>query len=240
MKTIDIHGSPYVMVKDRVIKFHEDYPNGAIETELTELPDRYKCKCIVTPDVENPKRIFTGHAVEIIASSKINELSAAECSETSAIGRGMAALGIGVEHEYASGDEVANAIFQQNEEDATGVSYTSKLIATQDTPKTAENGLKCPKCGKGVLDQRVEDIDGSMVCPKSQSGKKLPSFKCVDNDDYKNPTCKFASWKLTEDEAGVMVIKKATHQEEYTPEQLSELDSIENEQKTNEELFSEI
>ena len=29
--------------------------------------------------------------------------------------------------------------------------------------------------------------------------------KMIDNDDFKNPTCKFASWKLTESEAGIIV-----------------------------------
>ena len=141
-------------------------------------------------------------------------------------------------YEYGISSEVEAEDFRkpdfiEKEEEATGVSY-------QNTPETSVKGLICPKCGKDVLDQRIEDIDGSMVCPKSKGGKSLPAFKCIDNDDYKNPTCKFASWKLSEGEAGVMIIEKAPHSEEYTPEQLSELDSIENEQKTNEELFNEI
>ena len=201
MNTLDIHGKPYVMVKDRVIKFHEDYPNGSIETELIELPDRYKCRCIVTPDVENPKRIFTGHAVEIVASSKINELSAAECAETSAIGRGMAALGIGVDHEYASGDEVANAVFQQNEEDASGRSY-------QNTPETAENGVICPKCGGGVTNNR--DIDGGAKLsskgekllkegkPLEGPGLKMPLYKCA------NKSCKGVIWDEPTDKEPVV------------------------------------
>ena len=183
MKTIDIHGKPYVMVKDRVIKFHEDYPNGAINTELSELPDRYKCRCVVTPDVENPKRTFTGHAVEIIASSKINELSAAECSETSAIGRGLAALGIGVEHEYASGDEVANAINQQNQ----GITraHAEKTVESQKVSKTAENGVKCPVCGGSMYDNK--EIDGQpkkshnydkLVAENKVRGLYQPLYKC--------------------------------------------------------------
>ena len=184
MKKIDIHGKPYVMVKDRVIKFHEDYPNGAIETELTELPERYKCKCIVPPDVENPKRMFTGHAVEIIASSKINELSAAECAETSAIGRGMAALGIGVEHEYASADEVANAVYQQKGITKT---HTAEVTQSQNTPEIAENGAICPVCKGGMAANK--EVNGQpkkshnydkFVAEGKTRGLYQPLYKCLD------------------------------------------------------------
>ena len=233
MNTIDIHGKPYVMVKDRVIHFNKEYPNGCIRSKLVDRIDNNVIfEATVIPDIDKPERYFTGHAEEEIGSSQINKTSALENCETSAVGRALAMMGIGADESFASADEVSNAVFQQNREDATGVSY-------QNTPKTAENGLKCPDCGKGVIDQRVEDIDGSKVCPVSQGGKNLPAFKCVDNDDYKNPTCKFASWKLDVVEAGVMV-KKAQQSNDYTPEQLSELESIENEQKTNEELFNEI
>ena len=226
MNTIDIHGKPYVMVKDRVIHFNKEYPNGCIRSKLVKQIDNIVIfEATVIPDIEKLERYFTGHAEEEIGSSQINKTSALENCETSAIGRALAMMGIGVDESFASGDEVANAVFQQNQEDATGVSY-------QNTPETAENGVKCPKCGKGVIDQRVEDIDGSKVCPTSQGGKKLPAFKCIDYDDYKNPTCKFASWKLDEAEAGVMVIEKAPHQDRQEDQEIP--------QKTNEELFNEI
>ena len=87
------------------------------------------------------------------------------------------------------------------EAELTGMPLPDK---SQNGSKTPKNGLICPLCKEGVVDQRVEDIDGSLICPTSKNGKTLPAFKCVDNDDYKNPTCKFASWKLTKAEAGVM------------------------------------
>ena len=198
MKTIDIHGKPYVMVKDRVIHFNNEYPNGCIRNKLIDRIDNMVIfESMVIPNIENPERYFTGHAEEEIGSSQINNTSALENCETSAVGRALAMMGIGSDESLASADEVANAVFQQNEEEATGRSY-------QNISETPKNSLICPLCSKGVLDQRVEDIDGVPVCPKSKNGKSLPAFKCVDNDDYKNPTCKFASWKLTEKEAGIV------------------------------------
>ena len=205
MKTIDIHGKPYVMVKDRVIHFNGEYPNGCIKTKkLPSIENIVIFEATVIPNIENPDRYFTGHAEEEIGSTQINKTSALENCETSAVGRALAMMGIGADESFASADEVANAAFKQNEQEATGITQSHAQVVSQNGAKTPKNGLICPLCKKGVLDQRVEDIDGSLICPTSKKGRPLPAFKCVDNDDYENPTCKFASWKLTEAEGGVV------------------------------------
>ena len=145
MKKIQIHGKDYIMVKDRVIYFHENYPNGSIRTELIELTDRFIVKSTVIPDVDKPERYFTGHAEEVIGSTQINKTSALENCETSAIGRSLAALNIGVEESFASGDEVANAINQQN------------ANVSKKPSNLGYNGLKCEKCGSGMKNNK--DID---------------------------------------------------------------------------------
>ena len=73
MKKIQIHGKDYVMVKDRIIFFNENFPNGSITTELKATENSFIFKAKITPDVENPSRKFTGHAEEIIGSSQINK-----------------------------------------------------------------------------------------------------------------------------------------------------------------------
>jgi len=192
MNTIDIHGKPYVMVKDRVIHFNKEYPNGCIQSKMVDRIENIVIfEATVIPDVDKPERFFTGHAEEEIGSSQINKTSALENCETSAIGRALAMMGIGVDESFASGDEVANAVFQQNEENASGRSY-------QDAPKTAENGAICPKCGGGVTDNR--DIDGgAKLSSKGEklvkegkpltTGCKLPLYKCADEK------CKGVIWE---------------------------------------------
>lgn len=56
---------------------------------------------------------YTGHAYEKEDSSQINKTSALENCETSAIGRALSAAGFGGGNEYASANEVENAIHQQ-------------------------------------------------------------------------------------------------------------------------------
>ena len=113
MKKIQIHGKDYVMVKDRIIFFNENFPNGSITTELKATENSFIFKAKITPDVENPSRRFTGHAEEVIGSSQINKTSALENCETSAIGRALGCMGIGVEESFASADEVKNAMYKQ-------------------------------------------------------------------------------------------------------------------------------
>ena len=113
MKKIQIHGKDYVMVKDRIIFFNENFPNGSITTELKATDNSFIFKSKITPDVENSSRYFTGHAEEIIGSSQINKTSALENCETSAIGRALGCMGIGVDESFASADEVKNAMYKQ-------------------------------------------------------------------------------------------------------------------------------
>ena len=110
-KAIDLKGKKYVLVSDRVIYFNETYPNGSIKTELISKPEDniIVIKATVTPDCEKPDRVFTDYAQEVIGSSFINKTSAMENASTSAVGRALAYMGIGVIDSIASVDEITKA-----------------------------------------------------------------------------------------------------------------------------------
>ena len=178
----------------------------------------------VIPDIEKLERYFTGHAEETIGSSQINKTSALENCETSAIGRALAMMGIGVDESIASADEVANAVFQQKEEDVTGkpipeMSAQDKIVMdkhaigeikavepTQNGSKTAEDGPKCPKCAGGMADNR--EIDGQpkksqrfdeLVAEGKTRGLYQPFYKCLNN------SCDGKIWEEP------LVIEEAAH-----------------------------
>ena len=116
MKTIDIKGKKYVMVHERIKEFHSLYKNGMIHTDILKLEDNLVCiKAFVIPDISNKERFFTGHAFEKQDDkrSMVNETSFVENCETSAIGRALGLLGIGIDDSFASADEVQNAIKKQ-------------------------------------------------------------------------------------------------------------------------------
>lgn len=104
-----INGKDYVQVKDRVVAFNEMYPNGSIVTEMGYEGEVVRCKAIARPDAENLNRCFVGHSEELRGSTNINKTSAVENCETSAVGRALAMMGIGVIESIASADEIVKA-----------------------------------------------------------------------------------------------------------------------------------
>lgn len=109
---VNIHGKEYKTVAERVAAFREVSADLTIETEVVLWEgDDVVVKASIS---DNGKLIATGLAHEVRGSTNINKTSHVENCETSAIGRALAAFGLGGT-EYASADEVANAIAQQNE-----------------------------------------------------------------------------------------------------------------------------
>lgn len=108
---VEIHGRAYETVALRVKKFREKHPDFRL---ITEIVTRDVEVVVMRAAIANDKGevLATGHSEEYRSTSQINRTSALENAETSAIGRALAALGLGGT-EFASADEVANAIHQQ-------------------------------------------------------------------------------------------------------------------------------
>jgi hypothetical protein len=110
----------------RVQEFREQFPNYFLTTEIVKIDDE---QCIVKAyagvhlEDGQVQTFATGHAQEFRKASQINGTSYVENCETSAIGRCLAALGLGGT-EFASANEVVNAIHQQ--------SNPVKLVSKED------------------------------------------------------------------------------------------------------------
>lgn len=109
---VNIHGKEYKTVAKRVDEFRKEHKTDfSIITSLINLDDK---TVVMKAEILDKERnvIATGYAEENRTASQINRTSALENCETSAIGRALANFGLGG-GEYASADEVANAINQQ-------------------------------------------------------------------------------------------------------------------------------
>lgn len=106
-KAVDIKGKQYVPVAERVIWFNENVEDGSITTELLSEPAADRI--VIKATVEAGGKVFTGHAQETIGEGFINKTSALENAETSAVGRALAMMGIGVIESIASSDEINKA-----------------------------------------------------------------------------------------------------------------------------------
>lgn len=118
MKTINIKGKDYVPVHERIKHFRksDDYKDWSIITEIVNMDAELAVVKAIILDNNGTKRA-TGHAYELQTdkTSFVNKTSYLENCETSAIGRALACLGIGIENSYASANEVQSAQKQQSD-----------------------------------------------------------------------------------------------------------------------------
>jgi hypothetical protein len=149
LKTIDIKGKDYVEVAERIRAFRELHPLWAIETRIIDNTDGVVVMEAVIKD-EQGRVLATGHAYEQEGSNFINTTSFIENCETSAVGRALAILGIGIDSSVASAEEVANAIENQEVEggDAGGKSIDDVLGRTEKLQHLKELAKKLSKADR--------------------------------------------------------------------------------------------
>lgn len=115
---MDLGGRRYTTVPERVSIFRRAFgPQSLIETEITYV-DREVVRAraeVHIPYMDGRVKVATGHAEEVRDAHEVNMVAALENAETSAIGRALAAFGIGGS-EFATAQEVLLAKAQQEEE----------------------------------------------------------------------------------------------------------------------------
>lgn len=108
MKKINIKGNDYVMVNERVKQFRIKFPDWSIITRIINIDNN---SVLMVAEIADPSGMVlaTGHAHEFRDDGKINLTSYVENCETSAVGRALAFLGVLIEDNIASADEIENA-----------------------------------------------------------------------------------------------------------------------------------
>jgi len=114
-KTTNIKGKQYVEVNQRVIAFRtlSEFKDYGLTTDVLHLDAE---SCVVQATITNADGavVAQGMAQEDKSSSRINQTSYVENCETSAVGRALGFLGIGIETSIATADEVDMAIKKQD------------------------------------------------------------------------------------------------------------------------------
>lgn len=128
LKTTIIKGKEYVQVNERISAFRKlpEYSGFSIETEVIAIDSE---TCVIKATIRDNvgSLVSTGLAQEDRSSSTINKTSYVENCETSAVGRALGFLGIGIESSIATAEEVSMA------------------IAKQDIPATPKAPVQLPK-----------------------------------------------------------------------------------------------
>jgi hypothetical protein len=101
----------YEPVEVRLEKFIKDYPDFRIATELEIVEkDRYIVKAYLFKTASDSTAFSTGLAEETVTSRGVNQTSALENCETSAIGRALANAGYAPKGKRASREEMTKVV----------------------------------------------------------------------------------------------------------------------------------
>ena len=116
MKTINIKGKEYIPVNERLLHFRssDDFKMWKIHEEVVSVNDNEGIFKVTICD-NNGVVIASAHSQEYRDSSYINKTSFLENGFTSALGRALGYLGIGIDVSIASANEVGNAVSNQDD-----------------------------------------------------------------------------------------------------------------------------
>ncbi len=155
LKSIKIKGKDYVEVHERLKYFRATYPQYSLTTEVIEKTESSILVMAIIKD-DNDRVLATGLAEESKNSTFINKTSYVENAETSAWGRALGNLGIGLDTSVASADEVVNAIANQ-----------------KSSPKTTSKAKKGGKWELKVDDTKWDVVLGWIAANKHKGLPKL-------------------------------------------------------------------
>jgi hypothetical protein len=140
-KAILLKGKKYVQVVDRIDYFNETFDNGSIRTKLLSSPDKthYVVIAKVIPDITTPERYFSGLSQAKLGDPGANKDAALENAETSAVGRALGMMGIGVIDSVASADEMTKAGVKNQKDNLTAYCEVHDVEMLQGISKKTGN-----------------------------------------------------------------------------------------------------
>lgn len=139
MKSVNIKGKEYITVNERLIYFRSQpqYKGWRISEDVVSLDDKeglFKVT-IINPD---GFEMAVAHAQEYRDSSYINKTSFVENGFTSALGRALGYLGIGIDTAIASADEVQTAVNNQPKDNKSWLKEPELIATLKGTKEQAE------------------------------------------------------------------------------------------------------
>ena len=155
MKTINIKGKDYITVNERLKFFRTEptFKGWQICEQLVHIDEKEGVFKVTISDTKGVE-MASAHSQEYRDSSYINKTSFVENGFTSALGRALGYLGIGIDTSIASANEVQNAVKNQDNSDNKKWLTESQLNATLKASKEqAEKVLNSFKMKKEYREQ---------------------------------------------------------------------------------------
>lgn len=178
---IDLKGKNYAMVPERINAFRKIFPDGFINTEIISHDGTtvlMKAQAGYYNVEGNPIVLGTGYAQEIRGKGLVNGTSYIENCETSAVGRALGMIGLGINGGgICSAEELVNAITAQRqmEEEKLPKGKKQPASAQVTTGNTIPNVIP-------ISEEKDRPISGEqrfILCCIGQMKKDIEKFDFV-------------------------------------------------------------
>jgi hypothetical protein len=163
----------YEPVEVRLEKFIKDYPAFRISTELEVVEaTRYIVKAYLFKDASDGVAWATGYAEETVTSRGVNQTSALENCETSAIGRALANAGYAPKGKRPSREEMSKVVAKKAEKPTvteleTAIRKADAEPAEQDYWTTPVGQYNKVVDAPVTLEKALENITAVMGTPEA-------------------------------------------------------------------------
>jgi len=161
--------SQYATVEERLVKFWQDHPDGAIITEIAHREgDTIIFKAYIYFE-RGGELVATGYAEEVKDASPVNKTSYVENAETSAIGRGLANAN------YAMKKRPSREEMQKAERRANTTTVTNIVATTTADPEASTVALISPQQREtmGKLAKETGRNKGFMKWASQELGREI-------------------------------------------------------------------
>ncbi len=159
--------SEYEPVEVRLEKFIKDYPSFRIATELEVVEaTRYIVKAYLFKDAVDGVAWATGYAEETVSQRGVNQTSALENCETSAIGRALANAGYAPKGKRPSREEMTKVVAKKPEKPS--VAEVQAQSEDQDYWTTPVNEYNKVVDAPVTLDKAIETVAAIIGTPEAQ------------------------------------------------------------------------
>lgn len=188
----------YETVEDRLVKFWKDNEGGRIQTELLEhSPSRFIVLASIYKSASDDKPWATGLAEETVGTRGVNQTSALENCETSAIGRALANAGYAAKGKRASREEMGKVVRVKAETIQVEKPSDPWTTETKPMPTTAEQAVE-------IIKATFEEEE----TPTCAHGQRKLREGVKNNKPYRGWVC--TSWEDLKCEPMWMHLSKST------------------------------
>jgi len=190
----------YEPVEVRLEKFIKDYPSFRIATELEVVEaSRYIVKAYLYKDASDGVAWATGYAEETVTSRGVNQTSALENCETSAIGRALANAGYAPKGKRPSREEMSKVVAQKPVKPAVAdvqdywTTPVNEYMKVVDAPVTLDKALDLVQdiLGTGEAQEAPQCKHGHMKWREGEkNGRAWGGYQCtIINHQGGEPKC---------------------------------------------------